>query len=178
MKNSIDIEELKQKYGTIKIVECGKLIGYFRKPDLRIWKFATKAIEKSHADFKRALCVNCFVAGSRELLESPYIEDLSDIINEFVEYVDAEVERDGSAYIVKVLDKQARFRPMTIEMQSLAERQNPNETPFLTQQNLHKMMWLDGDDELKDSANLDYYMPVLRVLKDLREKHILNVKNA
>jgi hypothetical protein len=39
-------------------------------------------------------------------------------------------------------------------------------------------MWIDGDEELRDPNNLDYYMPVLRVLKDLREKHILTLKDA
>ena len=178
MKKQVNIEELKQKYGSIKVVESGSLVGYFRKPDLKIWKYAVRAIEKSQADFKRALCTNCFIEGSRELLESPYLEDLSDIINEFVEYSEAEVVKEGACFTVKVLDKQARFKPMTIEMQSLAERQNPNDTPFLTQQNLLSMMWIDGDEDMRDQNKLDYYMPVLRVLKDLREKHVLTVKNV
>ena len=178
MKPQVNIEELKAKLGPIKIIEAGKLKAYFRKPDLKIWKFCVKAIEKSQTDFKKAMCINCFVDGDRELLETPYLEDLSEIINEFIEYADADVQRDGAAFLVKVLDKQARFRPITIEMQSQAERQNPGDAPFLTQQNLLSMMWLDGDEELRNPDNLDYYMPVLRTLKDLREKHILSVKNA
>ena len=178
MKETINVDELKVKFGTIKEITCDNLIGYFRKPDLKIWRFALKSIEKSQSEFKKALAVNCFVAGSRELLASPYIEDVADVIDEFVDYVDAEVEREGNAYVVKVLDKSARFKPITIEMQTQAERNNPDNLAFKTQQNLMEMMWLDGDFELKDSKNLDYHMPALRVITDLREKHILHIKNA
>ena len=100
------------------------------------------------------------------------------MIDEFVNYEDAEVDHVGNAYVVKVMDKSARFKTITIEMQTQAERNNPDDIAFKTQQNLLESMWLDGDQELRDSKNLDYYMPVLRALKDLREKHILTIKNA
>ena len=177
-KETINVDELKQKFGTIKEITCGKLTAYFRKPDLKIWRFALKAIEKSQTEFKKALAVNCFVAGDKELIASPYIEDISDVIDEFVNYEDAEVDHVGNAYVVKVMDKSARFKTITIEMQTQAERNNPDDIAFKTQQNLLEPMWLDGDQELRDSKNLDYYMPVLRALKDLREKHILTIKNA
>ena len=177
-KQPINVDELKDKFGTIKEITCGKLTAYFRKPDLKIWRFALKAIEKSQTEFKKSLAVNCFVAGDKELIASPYIEDVADSISEFVSYEDAEVEKDGNAYLVKVQDKSARFRPITIEMQTQAERNNPDDIAFKTQQNLLDAMWLDGDEELRDQKNLDYHMPVLRVLKDLREKHILSIKNV
>jgi len=177
-KETINVDELKEKFGTIKEITCGKLVAFFRKPDLKIWRFALKSIEKSQTEFKKALAINCFVAGSKELLASPYIEDIADVIDEFVNYADAEVEKEGNAYVIKVLDKSARFKPVTIEMQTLAERNNMDDLPFKTQQNLMELMWLDGDSEIRDPKNLDYHMPALRVMKDLREKHILSIKNA
>lgn len=177
-KEAINLKELSEKHGQIKEITAGDLVGYFRKPDLKIWRFSLKAIEKSQTEFKKSLAVNCFIAGSRELLESPYIEDVADIIDEFVDYPEAEVEKEENAYRVRVLDKSARFRPVTIEIQTRAERNNPEDIAFKTQQNMMELMWIDGDPEIKDPKNLDYHMPALRVMKDLREKHILSVKNV
>ena len=100
------------------------------------------------------------------------------IIDQFITYPEAEIEKEGNAYRVTVLDKSCRLKPITIEMQTSSERNNPEEIAFLTQQNLLGLMWIDGDEELKSSKMLDYHMPVLRILKKLREKHILTVKNA
>jgi len=174
----VNIDELKEKYGDIKIITIDGLTGYFCKPDLRIWRFALKAIEKSTTEFKRAMAINCHVAGDKALLESPYIEDIADEIDAFITYADAEVEKDGNAYKITVLDKACRLRPVSIEITTNAERNNPDNIPFKTQQNMLEAMWLDGDSELKDASNLDYHMPVLRILKDLREKHLVSIKNA
>jgi hypothetical protein len=173
-----ELDALKLKYGEIKIIECGTLKGYFRKPDLKLWKFAIKAMEKSATEFKKSLAINCFVAGDKLLLQSPILEDVAEIIDEFITYTDAEIEKDGNAWVVKVLDKSCRLKPINIEMQALAERNNPDDIAFLTQQNLLDFMWIEGDPELKNSKLLEYHMPVLRVLKQLRKKHILSVKNA
>lgn len=177
-KETINIAELKEKHGELKEITIDGKTAYFRKPDLRIWRFALKVIDKSQTEFKKSMAINCFVAGDARLKESPYLEDIADIISDFVEYPDAEVERNGNAYKVTVLDKSARFRPVTIETQTMAERNNPDDLPFKTQQNLLEMLWLDGDEELRDTKQLDYHMPVLRVIKDLREKHIVSIKNA
>lgn len=178
MKEKINSDELKAKYGDLKVIEIEGLTAYFRKPDLKIWRFALKAIEKSATEFKRAMAINCFVGGDKALLESPYIEDIADEIDSFITYADAEIEKDGNAYKVTVLDKSCRLRPVTIEITTNAERNNPDNIAFKTQQNMLAAMWLEGDEELKNVALLDYHMPVLRVLKDLREKHLVSIKNA
>lgn len=177
-KETINISELKEKNGELKEITIDGKTAFFRKPDLRIWRFALKVIDKSQTEFKKSMAINCFVAGDVRLKESPYIEDIADIISEFVDYVDAEVEREGNSYKVIVLGKTATFRPITIESQTMAERNNPDDIPFKTQQNLVEMLWLNGDEELRDAKQLDYHMPVLRVIKDLREKHIVSIKNA
>lgn len=177
-KDNININELKEKYGELKEISCDGLTAYFRKPDMKIWRFALKAIEKSQTEFKKSLAINCFVAGDKELLESPYIEDIAEMINEFVDYPEPEVEREGNAWRIKVLDKSARFKPLTIEIQTLAERNNPDDIPFKTQENLMDLMWIDGDEELRDPKQLDYHIPALSVMHKLREKHLLSIKKV
>lgn len=177
-KEKINIDELKAKYGELKVIECDGMTAYFRKPDMKIWRFAMKAFEKSTTQFKISLATNCFVAGDRDLLKSPFIEDVSEIIDEFVDYDEAEVEKDGNAYVVKVKDKSCRLKSLTIEMQTMAERDNPEKIAFKDQQNLLNRMWIEGDDELRSEKFLDYHMPVLNVLKKLREKHVVSIKNA
>ena len=177
-KEKVNIEELKAKYGELKIICIGNLTAYFRKPDIKIWRFALKAIEKSQTEFKRVMAVNCFVGGDEELKQSPYIEDIAEEIDAFIDYPEAEVVKDGNAYLVTVLDKSCRLRPVSIEITTQAERNNPEDLPFKTQQNMLEAMWLDGDEELKNASNLNYHMPVLRVLKNLREKHLVSIKNA
>ena len=178
LKEVVIIEELKTKFGEIKEIAHDQFKAYFRKPDLRIWRFALKAYTKSATEFKRSMAVNCFVGGDRELLESPYIEDIAETINEFIEYTDAEVEKDGNAYRVSVLGKSCKLKPVTIEITTQSERDNEEDIPFLTQQYMLDRMWIEGDEELRDKKNLDYYMPVLRVLKNLRKKHLLTIKNV
>ena len=177
-KETINIAELKEKYGELKEITINGMTAFFRKPDMKIWRFALKVIDKSQTEFKKVMAVNCFVAGDARLKESPYIEDISDVISEFIDYADADVVKDGNAYRVTVLDKSCRLRPVTIEIQTQAERNNPDNIPFKTQQNMLDMLWLEGDTDLKDQTKLDYHMPVLRAVKDLREKHIVSVKNA
>ena len=178
MVTADQVQQWKDKYGILKIIEYGELLAYFRKPDMRIWRFAIKAVEKSSAEFKKSLALNCFLGGSRQLLESPYLEDVTDLIDEFIEMPVAEIERDGNAYLVKVAGKSCRLKPINIEMQALAERNNPDDVPFKTQQNLLQMLWIEGDEDLRDEKNADCHMPLLKIVKDLREKHQLSIKNA
>jgi len=177
-KETINIDELKEKFGELKEITINGMTAFFRKPDMKIWRFALKVIDKSQTEFKKVMAVNCFVAGDVRLKESPYIEDVAEVINEFVDYTDAEVVKDGNGYRITVMDKSAKLRPLTIEFQTNAERNNPDNIPFKSQQNLLDLLWIEGDTELKDSTKLDYHMPALRVVKDLREKHIVSVKNA
>lgn len=177
-KETINIAELKEKHGELKEITINGMTAFFRKPDMKIWRFALKVIDKSQTEFKKVMAINCFVSGDARLKESPYIEDIAEVINEFVDYAEAEIVKEGNGYRVTVLDKSAKLRPVTIELQTNAERNNPDNIPFKTQQNLLDMLWLEGDVELKDPILLDYHMPVLRTVKDLREKHIVSVKNA
>lgn len=177
-KEKINIEELKAKFGELKEISCDGFVAYFRKPDLKIWRFALKAVQTSTTAFKVAMAKNCFVAGSKELLETPFLEDVMEIINEFANYETAEVEKDGNAYRVSVLGKSCRLKPVTIETITEAERNNPDGIAFKSRQNMIDSMWLDGDDEFKDPTKLDYHMPLIRVVEDLREKHKITIKNA
>lgn len=172
------LEELKAKYGDVKIISTDGLTAYFRKPDMKIWRFAVKALEKSATQFKVALATNCFCGGDKALIQAPYLEDVAEIIDEFVDYPDAEFEKENNAYRVRISDKSCLLRPITIEMQTEAERANPDKTTFKDQQNLLDMMWLEGDAEIRDEKQLDYHMPVLQTLKKLRKKHLLSIKNA
>lgn len=172
------LEELKAEFGEIKIISTGELKAYFRKPDMKIWRFATKALEKSSTQFKVALAVNCFCGGDKALIQPPYLEDVAEVVDEFINYPDAEIEKDGNNFKVTILDKTCRLRPVTIEMQTEAERSNPEKVAFKDAQELLKRMWLDGDDEILNEKNLDYHMPVLQVLKKVREKHTLSIKKA
>jgi hypothetical protein len=177
-KKEINLDELKAKFGELKVISTGNLTAYFRKPDMKIWRFASKALEKSATQFKVAMATNCFVGGDRELIQSPYLEDVADVIDEFVSYSEATIEKEGNAFKVTVLEKSCKLRPITIEMQTEAERNNPEKLAFADAQSLLKRMWIDGDEEILDEKQLDYHMPVLQVLKKLREKHTLSVKNA
>ena len=172
------LDELKAEFGEIKEISSGKLVAYFRKPDMKIWRFATKALEKSSTQFKVALAVNCFCGGDKKLIESPYLEDVAEVVDEFINYQDAEIEKDGNAYILSILDKSCRLRPVTIEMQTEAERSNPDKIAFKDAQVLLSLMWLSGDEEIRNEKMLDYHMPVLQVLKKLREKHSLIIKKV
>jgi hypothetical protein len=176
--DKIDIEKLKEQYGEIKIISVDGKTGYYRKPDMKIWRYAIKAIDGSKTEFKRLMAIGCFVAGDKVLNETPYIEDIAEEVQNFVDYSEAEVEIEGNAYRVKVLDKSCLLKPVNVEIQTLSERENRDDIPFKTQQNMLKRMWIEGDDELKDPTYMDYHMPTLRALKDLRTKHTLSVKNA
>lgn len=177
-KEKINIDELKAKYGELKEISCDGFVAYFRKPDLIIWRYALKAVQTSTTAFKVAMARNCFVAGSKELLETPFLEDVMEIINEFAQYETAEIEKDGNAYRVSVLGKSCRLKPATVEIITEADRHNPDDIAFMSRQNMIESMWLDGDAEFKDHKQLDYHMPLLRVVDKLREKHKLTIKNA
>lgn len=176
--NKIDTTALVEKYGEIKVVGIGDLVAYFRMPDMKVWRFATKAASVSVTQFKVSLARNCFVAGDKELLESPYLEDVSGAISNMVDYDEASVELDGNGYIVTVSGKSCKLRPVTVEIQTESERENDKDMPFRTQQNMLERMWIEGDAEILNENNPQYLMPVLRVLKDLREKHRVSLKNV
>lgn len=178
MAELIDIDAMKAKHGEIKVVEIDGLVGYFRMPDMKIWRFATKAAAVSVTQFKVALTKNCFVAGDKELLETPYLEDVADAVSNMVDYAEATVEPEGNGYRVCVAGKSCLLRPVTIQIQTESERDNDKDLPFRTQQNMLERMFISGDAEIRDENKCEYHMPVLRILKDLREKHRLSIKNG
>lgn len=176
--NKIDVVALKEKFGDIKVVGVGDLTGYFRMPDMKIWRFATKAASVSVTQFKVSLARNCFVGGDKELLETPYLEDVADAISNMVDYDEASVESNGNGYVVSISGKSCKLRPVTVEIQTESERDNDKDMPFQTQQNMLDRMWIEGDAEIRNEKHPHYLMPVLRVLKELREKHRVSLKNA
>lgn len=174
----INIEQLKEQYGEIKEITAGKKVAYFRKPDLKIWRFALAALSGSNTAFKKAMAKNCYVAGDKELVESPYLEDVVNIVDEFITYPTATCTEIEGCYEVIVGDKKCLLNPLTIDIRIQAERENFKDIAFATKQEMLNLMWISGDEAIKDEKQLDYHMPVLRIIDDLREKHVLSIKNV
>lgn len=172
------VAEWKKKYGEVIMLEVAGFVAYFRKPDMKIWRFCLKVIDKSQNDFKLAMARSCFIGGDKSLLESPYIEDVSTSVNDLIDYTEADFEKDGNGYKVTILDKCCTLKPVTVEMISMSERENVDDILFRSQQNLLKKMWIDGDAEILDEKYPEYHLPVLRVLKSVREKHSVSLKNV
>ena len=179
-ENLLTEEQLKEKYGTVKEIIAGPYKAYFKKPSLVHWRFAMQALNKSETAFKISLTKNCFVQGDKELISEDYIKDVAEFVDEFVSYEEAEIEKQGNAYKVSILGKYCILRPVSVEIKTTAERNNPDNDPFKTRQNMLDMMWIEGDDCIKSSKLLDleYHMPVLKVLDDLRQKHMISIKNV
>lgn len=171
-----EIAGLKEKHGDIYKVEIGDLVAYFAPPDIKTWRYAMKALDKGSAVFKKALINNMFKAGDKGILGDDYYEDIGIAIADLVEYPDAEYEREGNAYRVTVEGKTCLLRPITVEMQSLAERDNARKIPFATEENLLARMWLEGDEELKGTKNVRYFIPISKILQDLRTKFLVQLK--
>ena len=171
------IADLKAKHGNVYMVttEDG-LTAYFIDPDIKVWRFALKALDKSPVDFKKSLANNMWKGGDKEILNDEYHNELAKEIESIIEYGDAEFAPDGNAYRVRIGDKSCLLRPMTVEVENMAQRDNPTQLAFKTEENILNRLWISGDEEIKSTQHLQYFIPVCKIVRELRTKHLVALK--
>lgn len=170
------IQQWKDKHGDVYLIEIGEKAAYFREPDVKVWRFAYKALDTSTTAFSLALVKNSFLGGDEELISDEMFEDTAGQFQGLIDYEKAEYVRDGSHYVVTVGEKSCKLKPCTMQARQLADRDNPNNIPFKSEESLVSRLWIDGDEELKTTKHMRYFMPLMAVVKELREKHTASLK--
>ncbi|MCB9245976.1 MAG: hypothetical protein H6606_06050 [Flavobacteriales bacterium] len=172
------IQEWKEKYTEVYSIQVGDKHAVIRFPDFKTFQQAIEGLQKAGANaYVQAILNNCIIWGDSDIAQTD--EDFFNIkeqFDELLEFADVQMKKDGNHYLITVEDKEFRCRPITREIINLAEREDQGGRPYVRNMNILKRVLIEGDQEVLNTRNPYYYIPLLSKMEQLYEKKVVAIK--
>ncbi len=174
--NDKQIKEWKEKYGGVYKLPVGEKVAYLREPNMTDYKRAFTAMNKSGDIAFGEEMLNClFIGGDSEVKTvDDYFNPARKRLIDFFEYDDAElstVEGTNNTKI-KIGEHTCVVRIITRNDLKTAERNNPSNKPFVTQEKLFEAVVLEQDDIFKDKNLAAVRFPLYKAIEELQNKKV------
>lgn len=172
------IQAWKEKYGTVYMLESETgLEGYIKDPttDMTIMKLAVSSLSKSREEYVNAILVNCFLGGDVEIKDEQYANGLADQIDEITDIPTCKTVREGNKFVMQCEGLTLTVRGANRSDINMAEKKNGAKEPFVTSENLLKIIALDKDELATAQKNTRAWLGFLTATNEVKNKVIMNV---
>lgn len=173
------IQEWKEKHGGVFHFQVEDKECFLRTPKMRDFKRAFNALQNETE-----------IAFGEEMLKALWLDGDTDIINddeyffparrqitELLKYEDAEITKSGTGHLITIEGVSVQVRPITREDLKIAERRNPSQKPFVTQEILFDNIKTgDVDPAFDDKDNPEIRFPLYKAIEDLQKKKVAQIK--
>lgn len=176
--NQKQIQELKDKYGTIFILPVDDKTAYLKAPKMSDFKRAFTALQnEGEMSFAENLLSALFVAGDKEIIENDdYLFPARKELKSFFVYDDAELIEDSINTIIIIGEEKCTVRKITRADLKMSEKKNPTNKPFVTQEKLFELVCVEKTEGFNDKENADIRMPLYQALEQMQNKKTGSIK--
>ncbi len=176
--NIEQINEWKAQYGGVYELPVDDKIAYLREPKVRDFKRAFTAMQNDGDLAFGEEMINCLmIAGDEEIkTDFEYFNPARKKLMKFFNYDDAEVEKKGNKITITIGDSKCTIRVIVREDVRIAERKNPANKPFVTQEQLFERICLEKDDSFKDKDNAAIRLPLYQAIEELQNQKVASLK--
>lgn len=176
--NTKQIKEWKEKYGEIYELPVEDKTCYLRMPKMTDFKRAFSAMQKDgDLAFGETMLEALFIGGDAEIKTvDEYFFPARKELTVFFNYDDAEIIQDGNNSTIIVGGSKCKVRVITRNDIKVAEKKNPSNKPFVTQEKLFEMVCLEKEDAFLDKENASIRFPLYQAIEKLQNKKVAMLK--
>lgn len=173
------IDEWKAEHGSVFALEVGDKTAYLKEPKMKDYKRAFTALQdESEIAFGEAMLSSLWLDGDTEIkTNDEYFITARKDLTKLLKYEDAEVEDlKNRETLIKIGDETAKIRVITREDLKMAEKRNPSQKPFATQEALFELIKLEASAGFDDRDNAVIRFPLYGAIEKLQNKKIVQLK--
>jgi len=171
------ISEWKAKYGGVYELPVEDKTAYLREPKMKDYKRAFNAMSNGDLAFGEELINVLFIGGDEEIkTNDEYFLPARKEIKDFFNYEDPEIKSDGNKSIITVGDFQCKVRIITRNDIKIAEKKNPSNKAFVTQEKLFEAICIEKDEIFNDRDNASVRFPLYQAIEKLQNKKVASLK--
>lgn len=173
------IKAWKQEYGEIYALPVDDKTAYLRAPKMKDYKRAFTAM-KRHGDvaFGEAMLTTLWIGGDEEVKNvDDYFFTARKELMEFFNYEDPEINSlPGQKSEIIIDGQRCVIRVITRQDLKMAEKANPGDKPFVTQEKLFDMVCQEKDKAFEDRENAAIRFPLFQAIEKLQNKKTAMLK--
>lgn len=172
------ISEWKEKHGGVFQFDVEDKTAFLREPKMKDFKRAFSALQDdSEVAFGEAMLGSLWLDGDDEIkTNDDYFLTARKEIAKLLQYDDAEVIGDREV-TVKIGDHTVQLRVITREDLKMAEKRNPAQKPFVTQEILFDLIKKEPVDEIfNDKDNAEIRFPLYGAIEKLQNRKTAQLK--
>lgn len=172
------IEAWKKEFGTLYLLQSENgLEGYIKDPtsNIRIMKLAVSCLSKSREEYVNAILTNCFLGGDDEIKEEQYANGLADQLDEITDIPNCKTVREGNKFVMVCEGLSLSVRMANRADINLSEKKNGAREPFVTAENLLKIIALDKEELATAQKNTRAWLGFLTATDEVKNKVAVNV---
>ncbi|QYS86308.1 hypothetical protein JJC03_15490 [Flavobacterium oreochromis] len=172
------INELKEKHGDIYELPVEDKKAYLRTPKMTDYKRAFTALQNDgEIAFGEVLLNLLFVGGDEEIkTNDDYFFPARKELKEFFIYDDAQITKEGYNSIITIGEAKCKIRVIGRDDIKIAEKKNPSNKAFVTQEKLFDMVCIEKDDAFNDTNDASIRMPLYQAIEKLQNKKVAILK--
>lgn len=172
------ITDWKKQHGGVYELPVDDKTAYLREPKMADYKRAFTAMQK-HGDlaFGEVMLNVLFIGGDEEIKTvDEYFLPARKELSEFFEYDDAEITSKDANSIITIGTAKCTVRKITREDIKIAERKNPSQKPFVTQEKLFERVCLEKDEAFNNKENANIRFPLYQAIEKLQNQKLATLK--
>lgn len=173
------IKEWKEKHGGVYQIEVDDKVGILRAPKMKDFKRGFSALQDdSEVAFGEEMLSTLWLGGDEELRkDDEYFLSARKEVSKLLKYDDAEIIPCDRDHIIKIGDEQVTVRVITREDLKLAEKKNPSQKPFVTQEALFDLIKIgEVPAAFEDRDNAEIRFPLYGAIQKLQNKKVSQLK--
>ncbi len=172
------INEWKEKHGGVYELPVDDKIAYLREPKMKDFKRAFTAMTNGgNLAFGEEMINVLFIGGDEDIkTNDDYFLPARKEMKDFFNFDEAEIESEGNNSIITIGDYKCKVRIITRNDIKLAEKKNPSDKPFVTQEKLFEAVCLEKDEAFNDRDNASIRFPLYQAIEKLQNKKFALLK--
>lgn len=167
------IEAWKKEHGDVYALPVEDKTGYLRGPKMQDYKRAFVAMKKQgEVAFGETMLTALWLGGDDEIkTDDTYFLAARKELMDFFNYDDPEIkELDGQKTEITIEGHKCVLRVITRNDLKMAEKKNPGDKPFVTQEKLFEMVCLEKDKAFENRENAAIRFPLFQAIEKLQNK--------
>ncbi|WP_286913160.1 hypothetical protein [Flavobacterium sp. UBA4197] len=172
------IQEWKEQYGEVYLLPVEDKTAYLRLPKMADFKRAFTALQNDgEIAFGEVMLNTLFIGGDEDIKTvDEYFFAARKELKEFFIYDDAEITPDGNASIITIGEAKCKVRIIGRDDIKIAEKKNPSNKAFVTQEKLFERICVEKDDAFNDKENAKIRFPLYQAIEKLQNKKVATIK--
>ena len=176
--DNTQIQEWKEKYGSVYALPVEDKTAYLREPKMKDFKRAFTAMQNSgDLAFGEEMINILFIGGDEEIkTDDNYFFPARKEVKEFFNFDEAEITKEKNNSIITIGEAVCKVRIITRDDLKIAEKENPSGKPFVTQEKLFDRICLEKDEAFNDRDNANIRFPLYQAIEKLQSQKVAIIK--